>query len=198
MATDSEPRVLLEMTSGKQLIASRVMLYPELQFQEVLLLRAKAQEKMGGFSTGLGFLGSPGWVMGGATALGVVESLISNSKIKKGLELLKEAAEKHETLKTQGVFFAISSIDGIDQPNPANWRAAHVSQFQIDLNPMGLLEKGRAIQRYEISRDQITNGIAKVTAPMGYLHNEDEFVWVEVDDQSTAVRWNFVECYRLA
>jgi hypothetical protein len=197
MVTEREPRLLLEMSSGKQLIAHSVRLYPEMEFQAVLLLRAKAQEEMGGFSTGLGFWGSPGWVIGGAAALGFVESLISNSKVKKGLELLKTAAEKHENLKTKGAFFPISSIDGIDRPNPSNWRATQVSQFQIDLNPMGILEKGRVIQRYKISREQITDGIATVTAPMEHIHNEDEFVWVEVDAQPTAVRWNFVETYRL-
>lgn len=196
--TEREPRLLLEMSSGRQIVVHRVKLYPELEFQEVLLLRAKAHEEMGGFSTGLGFWGSPGWVIGGAAALGFVESLISNSKIKKGLELLKAATEKHENLKTKGAFFPISSIDGIDRPNPSHWRATQVSQFQIDLNPMGILEKGRIIQQYNISREKITGGIATATAPMGHIHSEDEFVWVEVDGHPTAVRWNFVETYRLA
>lgn len=198
MTADAEPRLFLEMSSGKQLIVSRVMLYPELQVQEVRLLRAKAQEEMGGFSTGLGFWGSPGWVIGGAAALGAVESLISNSKMKKGLELLKEAAEKYEKLKATGVLFGVSLINGIDSPNPAKWRASHVSRLQIDLNSLGFLEKAEVIRRYEISRGLITNGIATVVKSTGYIHDEEEFVWVEVDGHPTALRWSFVESYRFS
>jgi hypothetical protein len=140
MTTDNEPSLLLSLSSGRQCVVSRVMLFPELEFQQVLLLKAKAQEELGGFSTGLGFWGSPGWVIGGAAALGFVESLISNSKMKKGLEILKDAAVKHEQLKAKGTFFGVSEIDGVARPNPATWKATQASEFQIDLNLMGLDE----------------------------------------------------------
>ena len=198
MTTDAEKKLVLGLTSGKQLSVSRVLLFPEPVIQQVLLLRAKAQEELGGFTTGLGFWGSPGWVIGGAAALGFVESLISNSKTKKGLELLKEAAQKYEQLNGKGSFFAIGSIEGISQPNPATWHATQVAEFQIDLNPMGLIEKGQTIQRYDITRKQIENGVATVTGPIGFVHNEDEFVLVEVDAQPIAVRWSSVESYQLA
>ena len=59
------------------------------------------------------------------------------------------------------------------------------------------LEKGKIIQRYDISRKQITNGIATVTGPIGFMHNEDEFIWVEASGQSTAIRWSSVESYQV-
>ena len=195
MTTESDARILLDMSSGKQLIVSRVMLFPEADFHEVVSLKAKAQEEMGGFSTGVGFWGSPSWALGGAAALGIVESLISGSKMKKGLELLKQAADKYERLKTKGMFHAVSLIDRIDRPSPAYWRAFHTGEFQLDLQSLGWSERERVIQQYKISKAQIDRGIATVTAPRAFIHNEDEFVWVEVDSQPIAVRWNFVECY---
>ncbi len=198
MTIDVQKYLLLGLASGRELTVTRVLLFPEPELQQVLLLKAKAQEELGGFSTGLGFWGSPGWVVGGAAALGFVESLISNSKMKKGLELLKEAAIKQEQLRAKGSFFDISAIEGISRPNPAAWRATQVTEFQIDLNPMGLIEKGQTIQRYDISRKQIANGIATLTGPVGFVHSEDEFVQIEVEDRPVAVRWSSVEHYQVA
>ncbi len=199
MPTDIEVerRMLIGLASGRQLIASGVMLFPQHEVQQVLLLKAKAQEELVGFSTALGYWGASGWMIGGAAAIGFVDSLLPNSKMKKGLEFLKEAAIRHEQNKSKGVFFDVPSIDGIDRPNPAAWRATQVSQFQIDLHPMDLLEKGRVIQRYGISRDQVRDGIATVTGPIRYVYDEDEFVWIEIKGQATAVRWSAVECYQL-
>lgn len=197
MVADAEMKLLLGLTSGKQVAANRILLFPEPEIQQVLLLRAKAQEEMGGFTTGLGFWGSPGWVIGGAATLGFVESLVSNSKMKKGLKLLKDAAQKFEHVRKKGTFFAISSIEEIAKPSPGAWHATHVAEFQIDLNPMGLIEKGKAIQLYDISRKQITDGIATVTGPIGFVHNEDKFIWAEVNSQPIAVRWRSVETYQI-
>ena len=89
---------------------------------EIISLRAKAQEEMGGSSSRVGFFGDPEWVIGGAIAAGLVGALISNSKTKKGLEFLKEAALRHEKLKSMGKLIDISLIEGIDRPIPARWR----------------------------------------------------------------------------
>ena len=194
---DTKKELLLGLTSGKTIAASRVLLFPEPEIQQVLLLRAKAQEEMGGFTTGIGFWGSPGWVIGGAAALGFVESLISNSKMKKGLELLKNAAQQFEQIRARGSFFSISAVDEITKPSPGAWRTTHIAEFQINLNTMGLIEKGTTIQRYDISRKQITLGVATVTGPIAFVHNEDEFIWVEVSGQPIAVRWSSVESYQV-
>ena len=58
MTIDAERRMLLSLSSGKQLLANHVMLFPEHEIHQVLLLKAKAQEELGGFSTGLGFWGN--------------------------------------------------------------------------------------------------------------------------------------------
>ncbi len=198
MTTDNQTQMLLSLPSGKRLVVSRVMLFPEPELQQVFALKAKAHEKLAGFSTGLGFWGSPGWVIGGATLLGLAESFISNSKMKEGIEFLKQAVVKQEQLNTRGRYFAISEIAGIHRPNPATWKANQVADFQVDLNPLGFIEKGQAVQQYNISRKQISDGIASVTAPIGFIHNDDEFVWVEVEGQSMAVRWASVDCYQIS
>lgn len=198
MTVDVEPKLVLGLSSGNELIVNRVMLFPETDIQQIFLLRTKAQEELGGFSTGLGFWGSPGWVIGGAAVLGFAESLVSNSKMKKGFNILKEAAVKLEQLKTKGVFFNVSAIEGIDRACPGDWRASQVSQFEIDLKPMGFMQKGEIIRRYNISRNQISDGTATVTGTVGFVHNDDDFVRFEVQGEQVAVRWTCIERYRLA
>jgi len=116
--------------------------------------------------------------------------------MKKGLELLKDAAQKYERVKTNGSFFDVGAIQGLSHPNPATWRARKIADFQIDLNPMGLIEKGQTIQRYRISGKQIVDGIATVREPIDFVHNADEFVWVEAETQAIAVRWSSVEFFQ--
>ena len=189
-------KLIIRMSSGKELTVSRVMLFPELIIEKMLLLKANAREALGGFSTGVGFWGSPGWAIGGAVALGLVESAISDSKIKKGLEMLKEAALIQEKLKNMGKLFSISLIDGIADPTPTRWRSPFVSQLQETLNevvnkhhnPHGygvVAQKARLIQQF-------------LQDDLNYIYNEEEFVRVEVDGQLMSIRWSFVECYYLA
>jgi hypothetical protein len=122
-----ERKLLLELSSGKQLNVARLMLFPEPDIRQFMSLKAKAQQELGGFSTGIGFWGSPEWAIGGAAALGLIESLVSNAKAKQGLKTLSEAAQAQARMKTLGVFFDIHAIAGIWQPDPSAWRAAHES-----------------------------------------------------------------------
>jgi hypothetical protein len=161
-----ERKLLLGLSSGQQLTVNKLMLFPEQDIQQYLALKAKAQEELGGFSSGIGFWGSPEWAIGGAAALGLVESLISNAKTKKGLQTLNEAAQMQAKMRSMGVFFEIHSISGNWQHDPYAWRVVQPSE---DAD----------------------------SAHTSFIHNGDEFIWVEIDELPTAIRWSSVLSYQL-
>ena len=203
MPEEVSKKMTIVLSSGRQIEISKVRLYPEPELQKLFSLRAKAQEELGGFSTGIGFLGSPSWVLWSAAALGTLETIISGSKAKKGVLLLKEASASHENLQKKGVLFDISAINGIDSPNPANWRAQGRHSITFDLNSMGMIEKGKFFEERNLSihqaRDKIleNEGLVTEEADVFFNHDGDEFVWIEIDSQLTALRWSYVESYKI-
>ena len=192
---DSNNLLRLTMASGAGIAVSHIRLYPQSELEQILTLRAKAEEELGGFSSGLGFLGSPGWVIGGAAALGAIESIVSSGKRKKGLVLLRDASMKYQALKNRGTFFAVSEIDGINLASPSAWTITAEGSFQLDLSIMGLLEKGEAISRYGIKRTDIDSGIAKVNGSVRYVQLEEDFIWIRTSQGPQAIRWSLIESY---
>jgi hypothetical protein len=114
---------IITLVSGDRLVVREVLLYDENKIVEINSLKARAGNELQGFTTGLGFLGSPGWVIGGALALGAVESMISNSKQKAGFQLLRFAADKINQLPNNSVFVSIDRIRNLQTPNPQSWSA---------------------------------------------------------------------------
>lgn len=86
-------------------------------------LMASAQEKLGGVQSGIGFIGSAGWVITGSLVLGAIEGAVSSANAKIGLKLLGEAGQLLKELHERGTFVAISDIDHIDRPQPEMWKA---------------------------------------------------------------------------
>ncbi|MDO9317989.1 MAG: hypothetical protein Q7V56_07290 [Gammaproteobacteria bacterium] len=187
--------VKIVMASGNVHEISDVLLFPELELEQILKLKAQAQENLGGFSSGIGFLGSPGWVFGGVAALGLFESVISNSKIKKGLGLLKEASEKFEEFRKRGKLVPISEIEGIEFPNPSSWHSIQKAKIKIDLKPMGMLEKGEFAGKHKIGRNQIQNGVAEFEATTPFVQFESDFIVVRAAGELRSIRWSSIECY---
>ena len=97
-------------------------------------MMAAAQEKMGGVSTGIGFIGSPEWVVGGSLVLGALESALSNSNAKIGIKLLGEANAFLEEMHARSVFIPVADIKNIDRPQPEMWNA---TQGSIDFMMLG-------------------------------------------------------------
>jgi hypothetical protein len=113
--------LILALTSGLMLKVREVKLYDETLVREVALLRSRAAASLGGVSTGVGFLGSPGWALGGAAALGVLEGLLSSGMRKQGLKLLQEAQDKSVRLVEGGLFFDTTQLIGTEHPYPEAW-----------------------------------------------------------------------------
>lgn len=86
-------------------------------------LMASAQEKMGGVSSGIGFIGSPGWVLSGAVVLGAIEGALSSANAKAGMKIVSQAAEFMNEMRNRAVYVRISEIENVDIPNPDAWQA---------------------------------------------------------------------------
>jgi hypothetical protein len=192
----SEPKLVLGLASGTQLVVERVMLFPELAIQEIAGMRAMAQEEMGGFSAGLSFWGSPGWAIGGAAILGIAESLVSNSKMKKGLAILKEVALKMEQLKSNYALVAIADIRGIHLAQPGEWRATDTRHVEIETRQPGATEYVGRFLRAAIKNTDIEPFREVESVGHHYVHDDSEFVNCEVNGALVAVRWSLVERYQ--
>lgn len=137
----------LEITlAGEQLTVTGVQLYPEPMVDEWRQLLADARAQLGGVSTGLGFIGSPEWVIGASIALGALEGLASAANAQEGRNSLRRAQRVHTDLRRAGRVFRPSALADLDLPVPAAWSArsdgtAYVSLGE-DFLMVETLEKG--------------------------------------------------------
>jgi len=76
------------LASGDDFSIEQIKLFDANEVARIFALKQNAQSLLGGVSTGIGFWGSPGWVVGGALALGFLEGLLSQSAAKKGARML--------------------------------------------------------------------------------------------------------------
>jgi hypothetical protein len=171
--------VVLLLSSGQTLRVRAVELYPAEQLAKIAGLRAQATQKMGGVSTGLGFIGSPGWVIGASAVLGVLEAALSESSKKQALPLLRQAEQLAAALHSQGQLCQIEIIRHIERPNPGSWTANAVVSKRVS-EYSGFLGK-------EIYREE------KVTTDL--VHTGDDFLRVQTDDGLINVRWSSVVGY---
>ena len=93
-------------------------------------LQREAQSNLGGVSTGLGFWGSPGWVLGGALTLGLLESAASGIAAEQGLRQLQEADAILGKVREGGRFVPVACIENVHYPSPASWRSLAVEPEQ--------------------------------------------------------------------
>ena len=132
-ASDSETFPVIVLVSGERLLTRALLLYEAEKVAEIAALKAQAAEKLQGFHTGIGFWGSPGWVLGGATALGLVEGLLSSGAKKEGLQLLQTAARKFQRLPETAVVFPSDQVRRLASPHPDNWSAVIKTELELPL-----------------------------------------------------------------
>jgi hypothetical protein len=190
-------KIKFTLTSGRELTPGRIQLFPADKVREIARLKAEAQEELSGVSAGLVPFGSAGWVMGGAFAIGLIESLITNSKAKKGIELVREAATKYELLKQTGVMFDVSAISGLEEPSPDQWTCTIKSEKVVEMDARTKFGKLELMERYNLSSLQIQGGQARFEVSDVFIHNGDAFVRIDIEGQLTAIRWESVENYCL-
>lgn len=198
MQRHDDLRLILGMTSGKELSVDHVMLFPEPDVLQLISLKVKAQEQLGSLAAGLGLWAAGSWTMGGASVLDIVETAVSNSKTKKGMALLNKAAMQYDWVKSKGEFLPVYEIEGVESPNPCDWRAMHEAESRINFNEMASGEKALLMQKYGLSRRQIRKGAAAVTGMTGYIHDGDDFIAVLAGAHGLCIRWSCVAHFELA
>lgn len=195
MARHNEPYLILGLASGKQLRVDKIMLYPEIELLQVMMIKAKAHELMGSPNKRAAIPGKREWTLGGTDLLDFYQAAISNGKMKRGLNLINKAGIQLELLKSRGEFISASMIDGIETPDPRDWKATLQSESRFDFNNMSAKEKSKFIEKYGLSRKRITKGKATVTGPTSYVYDGDDFIGVVSEGKAASIRWNAVDYY---
>jgi hypothetical protein len=104
-------------------MVSDVMLYDEPSLRHAQSLQIRATQMLGGSSLGLGVIGSPAWVLGGALLLGGLQQLLDHSKAKEGVVQLQHAQKMTDIIRDKGELVPIEKIENIRYPIPGLWRA---------------------------------------------------------------------------
>ena len=92
-------------------------------------------------------------------------------------------------------------INSINSPNPENWQA--YGHHTFDLNSMSNQERSKLIKERNINIHTVRwlmsqkQGLVTEEADVSFNHDGDEFLWIEIDGQITAVRWKYVESYQI-
>ena len=115
--------LVIVQTGGSSLKVDAIGLSDAKRVLELQKTRAEAANALGGVSTGIEFIGSPSWVLGGALALGALEFLLSSASRRQGTDKAQTAQRMTENLRSELTFFPLFAIENISEPYPSNWRA---------------------------------------------------------------------------
>jgi hypothetical protein len=194
MPNKANPVIVL--SSGQSLKVSKVVLYDAKEVYGIAALRANALKNLGGISTGVGFIGSPEWALGGAAALGLVEGLLSAGMKKQGLEMLQQVKIRSEKLARNGKLIEFHQIQNLEVPDPLAWSAIDVS-IRMIIDPSGARLRAQW-NRHPLARfaqvDVQDEEIEERTETQ-FVHDGSEFVSLEADAGLVKVRWSSVVAY---
>jgi len=191
---------VIVLTSGQTLKIRRVRLYEADKVKEIGTLKASAIKNLGGVSTGIGFWGSPAWALGGAAALGILESIVSNATRKQGLELLKKAETKFHEMAKGALYFESTKLINSNVPYPQAWSAIGTAEQYINVSELNwLARKNLLIQNNKRETDiENINGVPCLVIrkwDTEYIHDGDEFVNVDTTIWIINIRWSQVVAY---
>lgn len=126
----SSPSLHMRLANGLDFFATAVKLYPAEEIAKATNLRSQAHQELKGLDLGIGFIGSPEFALGGALVTGIIWGLVSNTKAKRGVALLQEAAQLQDRIVSQGVLFPCEQINNIERPFPDAWSGMHADGSQ--------------------------------------------------------------------
>jgi hypothetical protein len=162
----------ITLSSGQVFAVHKVKLFWSDAVNQIAGLKAQAQQNLGGVHTGIGFWGSPGWVIEGALVLGAIESMLSSAAAKKGMRQLAEARNLYiKLMSSHGQFFDVRDVTNFGLPQPGLW--------YVD-------------NRREVTEEGFFGNTKTKTISTLYVHNGDEFVTLETDAGVINVRWSEV------
>jgi hypothetical protein len=185
-------RAIFLLASGQTLKVLGVKLYPADELAEINRLRAHGLQKLGGVSSGIGVIGSPGWAIGAGVAIGLLEGLVSNSVKTEGAKMLAEAERLAETTQGNGVVFEVAKISGVDQPYPNAWVARTVKSIPLYIGSMSRRDRAQALADHGKVEAEVDHGNITIQKELPYLHNGDDFLACETEFGLMNVRWSGV------
>jgi hypothetical protein len=175
---DDGTRLKIRLASGLELKIRAIRLYDEVTLAEINTKRAEVMKKFQGVSTGLGSIGSIGWVLASSVVIGAVEGILSAGAAASGANLLTDVIRMEQKLRAEGLFFAVGKIDNIETPVPGLWCVPYNQKKRIKTGV-----NFWSVEQFEV-RD----------FPSAFINSGDEFLAVQTDDASVhLIRWGSVE-----
>ena len=198
MIPESDCPVIV-LASGQTLKVRRVKLFEADKVNEIASLKASAMQSLGGVSTGIGFWGSPGWALGGAAVLGVVEGLLSSAARKQGAEQLRAAQNKYQEMQSGAMFFDAMQVLNTQTPYPQAWSAFGENVRYLDVSQLNWLSKKNLLREHNKTETDIEKINGKsclvIRTEKRYIHDGDEFVAIETAIGTLSIRWSHVAGY---
>lgn len=120
--TDDGSRLEIRLLSGAHLRIKCLRLYNKIDLARLNAKKAEAIRMLQGVSTGLGTIGSIGWVVAASAVIGAAEAAMSAGATSVGARLLDEAMQEERKLREEGIFLPVCKILEIEHPSPGLWR----------------------------------------------------------------------------
>lgn len=192
-------RIEITVGGGSKLVTG-IQLYPAVAVARWRGFMATAQQQLGGVSTGLGFWGSPGWAIGGAVVLGLVESALSSAKAKEGIQTLETANKLLADIRRKAQIFDLDDVENVAVPSPAGWVAEGDGFKRVAMNSVPMLSRSAFLRENGLSTADVVNGTVKVPARVKFVDLGEEFVSLRIDEEDAPinVRWAAVETFQLS
>lgn len=195
MQNDTSDAVAI-LSSGQTLKIHGVTLYPTESIAVISGLRSEAASKMGGISTGIGFMGSPTWAIGAGAALGFLESVASDAARKNGLRMFAEADRQTDALHAQGLLFRMRDVANSDRPLPASWSSTALVDDYHSIAPLSRKQQEAVLSQNRMTQGDLVDGhLMPIKRQRLYSHSGDEFLAVDTDFGLINIRWSSVVGY---
>jgi hypothetical protein len=196
IVTQQSGGAVVLLSSGQTLRMRSVMLFEQERVNEISALRAGAVQKLGGgSSSGIGFLGSPEWVLGAWAVTSLISGALAATDRNDALEMLNTAATKSLELANGGSYFPLDQLRNYHLPYPALWSAEVVSNeivqvWRLSKQALTDLLKENNLTKADVTGDQMTLAVKRQ-----YVHSGEEFLNVETDIGPMSIRWDSVVGY---
>jgi hypothetical protein len=127
--------------------------------------------------------------------LGAMEGAMSRAAAKEGLQLLTQAEELDNKLRSKGQYFPVAEVQNIDTPQPQKW-VAFADRDEPYYGNLPVFKRAREefIQKNRVS---VAGDSMTITREIAFVHSGQEFVLLEERGQVVFLRWSSVTEYRV-
>lgn len=184
------------LVGGKLITVDSVVLFEERYVREIARLKADASKQMGGVSTGLGSMGSLGWVAGATIAIGALEGILSKASRAAAVQSLQRAAELLSEMQKSALLCEMSGVLNVSAPDPLLWRFPVRRPAPFDLSALNYYERSKLLTEHGKKKSDIVNNTVTVSQDMHLVSDGGEFLKFKTSIGLINVRWSSVEAYQ--